>query len=322
MKKIYYIFCLTAILCGTSVSAQSSTDIPVVNDLRRIAEGFAQPAANSIAYQANGGWFSSAQSLGAWKFEVSLHANALIVPESRKTFKISNLSALNIQGGGNSAIIPTAFGSSSEVYFEGEVLGQEIPPFQAIEGVNQSIVAHPFAQVTVGLPFETEVAVRAVPQLKVNDVEVSTYGVGIKHNFSQYLRFNRPDDFQFAAFAAYSIFDVAYAFEPVDLAEFAQLNAIDVDANVWVAEALGSKRYGNFEIFGALGVASSNFSYMMQGSNFGLSTINEALEDLGDSEAQFKGDIGFNVYFDDFKVSTMATAGRFFNLNVGLHFRI
>jgi hypothetical protein len=188
--------------------------------------------------------------------------------------------------------------------------------------VDKSFVAHPFAQVTVGLPYETEFAVRAMPKLTVNDVQVSTYGAGIKHNFSQYFRFNEPDDFQFAAFAAYSIFDIEYAFEPVDLAEFAQLNAIDVDADVWTAELLGSKRYENFEIFGALGVASSNFSYMMQGSKFGLNTINEALEDLGDSEAQFKGDVGFNVYFNDFKFSTMATAGKFFNLNIGLHFRI
>ncbi|MDT0646161.1 DUF6588 family protein [Zunongwangia sp. F260] len=308
---------LAALLLGISASAQED----LVSDLKNMADDFARPAATSIAYQANGGWFSSAQTLGVWKFEVSLHANALIVPESRKSFTISNLGSLNIQGGGRSAIIPTAFGSSSDVYFEGEVAGQEFD-FQAIEGVDQSVVAHPFAQVTVGLPYETELAVRAMPKLTVNDVQVSQYGAGIKHNFSQYLRYNKPEDFQFSAFVAYSIFDVAYAFEPVDLADFAQLDAIDVDANVWTAELLGSKRYENFEIFGALGVASSDFSYMMQGSNFGLNVINEALEDLGDSEAQFKGDIGFNIYFNQFKVSTMATAGKFFNLNVGLHFRI
>ncbi|MDT0684771.1 DUF6588 family protein [Autumnicola psychrophila] len=318
MKKLKNnILCLTTLLLGLSSSAQED----LVNDLKDIANDFANPAATSIAYQANGGWFSSAQTLDPWKFEVSLHANALIVPESRKSFTTGNYNNLSIQGGARNAIVPTAFGSSSDVVFEGEVVGQDFS-FQAIEGVDKNFVAHPFAQVTVGLPYETEFAVRAMPKLTVNDVQVSQYGAGIKHNFSQYLRYNKPEDFQFSAFVAYSLFDVEYAFEPVDLAEFAQLNAIDVDADVWTAELLGSKRYENFEIFGALGVASSNFSYMMQGSNFGLSTINEALEDLGDSEAQFKGDIGFNVYFNDFKVSTMATAGKFFNLNIGLHFRI
>ncbi|MDT0642409.1 DUF6588 family protein [Zunongwangia sp. F363] len=320
MKNLRKYLCLFIFSIPVAGFSQSPDD--VVEDLLVIADGFAAPAANSVAYEANGGWFSSAQSLEPWKVEVSVHANALFVPSSRKSFTISNsdFQAINVQGSSN-ASIPTAFGGASDVAFEGSVLGNDFE-FDAIEGVDKSFVGHPFAQVTIGLPAETEFAIRAMPKITLNDVQVSTYGAGIKHNFSQYLRYNRPEDFQFSAFVAYSLFDVEYAFDPLNLDAFGEFNAIEVDADVWVAELLGSKRYENFEIFGALGVANSDFAYMMQGSGAALSEVNSRIQELGDSQAQFKGDIGFNVYLQDFKISTMATAGKFFNLNIGLHFRI
>ncbi|MDT0675742.1 DUF6588 family protein [Autumnicola musiva] len=324
MKIIYKSVFLLSFLFSFNCYSQDNQDL-IVADLLRIADGFADPAANSVAYQANGGWFSSAQSMDPWQFEVSVHGNAVFVPNSRKNYIIDNLEVLTIRGDESRAVVPTAFGSSSEVVFEGvyeSALGDFPFDFEAIEGIDKSLVGHPFAQITVGLPAETEFAVRLMPAITVGDVKVNTYGAGVKHNFSQYLRFNEPEDFQFSAFVAYSLFDIQYEFTPLDLQPLVELNAIEVDADVWVAELLGSKRYADFEIFGALGVASSNFAYMMEGSGAALSDINSALGSLGDSEAQFKGDIGFNIYLNRFKISTMATAGRFFNLNLGLHFRI
>ncbi|MGA8854572.1 MAG: DUF6588 family protein, partial [Christiangramia sp.] len=107
---------------------------------------------------------------------------------------------------------------------------------------------------------------------------------------------------------------------PISIDQVVQLNLIDVSADVWMAEALASKRYENFEIFGALGVAMSDFEYEFGGNGIALSRLNSELTRLNDKEAQFKGDIGFNLYFDRFKISTMATAGKFVNLNLGLHF--
>jgi hypothetical protein len=90
-----------------------------------------------------------------------------------------------------------------------------------------------------------------------------------------------------------------------------------------MASVLGSKKYGDdFEVFGALGATNSNFSYAMGGSGIALSPINNALRGLDQSQAQFKADLGFNIYFNRFKISTMATAGKFFHINAGLHFRI
>jgi len=156
--------------------------------------------------------------------------------------------------------------------------------------------------------------------LEVDGSKFSTYGAGLKYNFSQFFRFNDEEDLQLAAILAYDIFDVKYEFEQISVPNLVNLNLIDVSAGVWMAEVMASKRYEDFEIFGALGVAQSDFEYEFGGNGLGLGIVNSELATLNDKEAQFKGDIGFNLYFNSFKISTMATAGKFVNLNVGLHF--
>ena len=325
MKNLKQIFIAAAFLMSSGITAQENDLDLFIDDMLFLADGFASPASESAAYQATAGWFTSARALDKWKVDVSLHGNALFVPSSKKEFTINNndFNILNITGGGG-VVVPTAFGTDTDVVFDGELnyAGQniQISNFEAIDGIDKGALIYPFAQVSVGLPFNTEVGVRALPEMEVDGSKFSTYGVGLKHNLSQYLRFNDEEDLQIAAILSYNIFDVKYEFDPVSVPAIVQLNLIDVSANVWMAEAMASKRYENFEIFGALGVAQSDFEYEFGGSGIGLPLINDELVALNDKEAQFKGDIGFNLYFNQFKISTMATAGKFVNLNLGLHF--
>lgn len=320
-RSIFYLSSLL-FLVSSVVKAQDTERQLIIGDLLLLTDNFAQPASNGAAYQASAGWFSSATPVDEWKVRVSVHGNALFVPTSKKTFTVSNsqLQALNIQGAQN-ARVPTAFGTSSDVVFQGEYQGYPFE-FQAFEGINRDYVPHAFVQAAVGLPYGTEVTVRAMPEVTIDGVDASTYGIGVKHSLSQYFRYNRPDDFKLAVGLAYTKFKVAYDFTPVDI-QIATLDLIDVNADLWMLEAIGSRRYGDFEVFGALGATSSAFDYTMDGTgDAGLKEINTALKTLGDSEVQFKGDIGFNLYFGRFRVSTMATAGKFFNANLGLHFTI
>ncbi|GAA4317655.1 hypothetical protein GCM10023115_43240 [Pontixanthobacter gangjinensis] len=326
MKNLTKAILLVIVLFSISAKAQEESDLDrFVNDMLFLADGFASPASESAAYQATAGWFTSARALEKWKVDVSLHGNAIFVPTSKKEFTINNndFSILEITGN-DRAVVPTAFGKNTDVQFEGEVNynGQVIPisGFDAIDGIDKEALIYPFAQVSVGLPYGTEIGVRALPSMEINGSEFSTYGVGIKHNFNQYFRFDDEENLQVAAILSYNIFDVKYDFDPISIDQVVQLDLIDVSANVWMAEVLASKRYENFEIFGALGVAQSDFEYEFGGDGIALPLINTELTRLNDTEAQFKGDIGFNLYFERFKISTMATAGKFVNVNLGLHF--
>jgi len=306
-------------------NAQSDQDL-LVEDMLLIADNFGTPAAEAAAIQSSAGWFSSARDLGEWKVEISVHGNAVFIPGSKQTKLASNkdFNILNIQGSTN-ALLPTVFGGDTDVVFEGELIGQEFS-FDAIDGLNKEVVIHPFPQVTVGLPYGTEVALRFVPRVTINDVGVSTSGIGLKHNFAQYFKYSRPDDFQVAAVVTYSNINIDYEYTPIEISasgsKVLELNRIDVKADLWLLQGLVSKLYGDFEVFGAMGVTSSNFDYSMGGGGSLLPTLNDELGALGGNDVKFKADLGFNYYIGNFKISSAFTAGSFFNANLGLHYKI
>ncbi|QED38917.1 hypothetical protein FK178_14845 [Antarcticibacterium arcticum] len=315
---------------GQTAFAQDDQQTQLINDMLVIADKFAAPGAEGAAIQTSAGWFSSASTLDKWKFEVSLHGNGLFVPSGKKNALITNdrdIKLVNVKGS-NNALIPTVYGGDTNVMFELEFRNPlngnvETKEFEAIDGLDKGMLLHPYPQVTVGLPYGTEVAVRFLPPIMVNDIGFSTYGAGIKHNFSQYIerRFD-PEDFQFAAAATYSNFKVDYAFSQLSIPPFMELNRIDVNADLWLFQVLGSKLYDSFEVFGALGVTLSQFDYKMGGTGPALPLLNQELMNLHGNSTKFKGDIGFNYYFSNFKISSMFTASNFFNANIGLHYRI
>jgi hypothetical protein len=331
LKKIIFSSLVIFLLGIPAVQAQDNSDL-FIADMLTLADNFAKPASEGAAYQAGAGWYSSAGTLDRWDFRLSVHGNALFIPQDRKTFSLSNssLQLLEIEGA-QSAELPTAFGTQTTTFFTGEVTFENpvsgntetrAVRFKGFDGIDRDYVPHAFLQVAVGLPSGTEVTVRGMPEVTIDDVTASTFGLGLKHNFSQYFRNYSPEGFQLAAALTYSKFDVEYAFEPIEVEDLVMMNLIKVDAHLWMAEAIASKQWGAFELFGALGAASSSFDYVMGGDGPALVTVNTQLQELGDVEAYFKSDLGFNLHLGRFRLSAMGTAGKFFNANLGLHVRI
>lgn len=307
--------------------AQQEEDIDLfIEDMLTLAGNFSQPAAEGVGYQAGAGWFSSAANLEPWEFRVSVHGNALFVPSEKKEFAISNsrLRLLEIEGAQN-VNVPTAFGGYTGTYFTGEIntgVSSSTVRFKAFDGVDRDYIPHAFVQAAVGLPRGTELTVRAMPEVTIDGVTASTFGAGLKHNFSQYFSYNEPESFQLAAALAYSKLNVDYAFTAIEVEDVLMMNEISVDANLWMLEAIGSKRWGAFELFAAVGATSSDFEYIMGGGGLFLPLVNSEIKSLADNVTQFKGDVGFNIHVGKFRLSTMATLGEFFNANLGLHFKI
>ncbi len=327
MRKILSSTLILSLLFVTQfLKAQDDVSL-LIEDMLLIADNFAAPGAEGATLQSSAGWFSSASTIEKWQVEFSLHGNALFVPSSKLNKSVRASNSFNILRfrDNDSELLPTVYGGETDAIYEGTIqaLGQSIDlNFDALDGLDKKVVLHAFPQITIGLPYGTEIAVRYLPEIFINDVGISTYGVGLKHNFTQYYerRFN-PEDFQFALVANYSNFKANYKFLPIDI-QIANLNRIDVDGNMYNVQLIGSKLYENFEVMGGLGYTNAKFDYAFGGTGDFLGELNNQLEALGNNEAKFKGDIGFNYYFNNFKVSTMFTAGSLFNANLGLHYRI
>lgn len=323
---------MAVFFCTFSGNAQERYIRSFANDMLKIADHFASPAADGASYLSGAGWFSSGSTLDLWEIEFSAHANVLFVPGKRKTASVSSgeFSTFDVKDG-QRATIPTAFGGKTDVVFEGVFLGQSFE-FDAIDGVDKSVLAHPFLQASVGLPYETEFILRFSPQVTVDDVNISTYGVGLKHNINQYFPYSQSTDFQFAALVAYSRYDVDYRFMPV-VVDFnllgqrqlvVEMDEIQVGANLWLLEFISSKTFENsgWEVFAALGATNSSFGYAVDGGGLALGSINSSLDTLDHTEIGVKGDVGFNYKWSDFGVSSMLSIGSFFNYNLGIHYRL
>jgi len=304
-----------------TISAQSNPQADLISDLLKVADNYVAPGADASATQSSAGWFTSADTLGKWQIAVSLHGNALFIADSKKTKATfnSDYSVIRLQEG-TSATLPTIFGGDTEVMFEGEIFGQEFS-FDALPGLDKDILIHPYPQVTVGLPYQTEAAVRFLPQITIDDVGFSTYGIGLKHNISQYLLNPEKNNLKLAAVLTYSNFQADYAFGPADI-QIAELHSIDVNADLWFLQFLGSKRLGMFEVMGGLGMTISQFDYKLSGSGGGLRTLNDALAGHNWDESRIKGDLGLNYYCNDFTISSVLSIGSFINANIGIHYRI
>src|SRR5690606_13271630 len=266
-RTIQHSVILFLVLVTYNSNAQENDVDLFVEDMLKIADDFASPAAEGAAYQAGAGWVSSAEGLEVCEVHFSVPANVLFIPGSKKATNTNSndYSTFNIIGG-DQATTPSAFGGATDTSFEGEIdfMGNSLPfSFEAIDGINKSVLMHPFLQAGIGVPFGTEVTVRFLPQLEIDGVNFSTYGIGIKHNFNQYFRFSQPEDFQFAALLAYSKFDVNYEFEPVVVQGVVEFNEIEVDADLWLLQLITSKKFRNpsWSAFGAVGVTNSDFSY-------------------------------------------------------------
>lgn len=329
MKKILSGAAVAFMLLVPNWSSAQQNDINLfVADMLRIADDFASPAAEGATYLSGGGWFTSAKSLDLWEVDLSLHGNILFIPGNKRNATVSSTdyTTFDIRGA-NSATIPTAFGGKTDVYFEGalNVFGTPVGfEFQAIEGVDKQVVGNPFLQGALGLPLGSELIVRYSPRMTIDEVVYGTFGVGLKHNFNQYVSNSQPTDFQFAALVSYSNFDVDYQFPPVVVEVVAEMDRIEVDADLWLLQLISSKTFrdSNWEVLGAVGLTNSSFGYTLGGGGIALGQINAALETLNKNEVEFKGDLGASYRAGDFLVSSMLSVGKFYNLNLGLHYRL
>jgi len=303
----------------------------VLNDLVIVSGQYITPAADASIYQSTAAWYSSAKSLDLYEVDVSLHFNALPIGSKKKVFTVRDSEFINLNiRDASTAEVPTALGGDTEQFYDFMIDGENYE-MQAFEGVKESAVYHPYFQASVGLWKETDLTIRYSPKIKIDISDYTVFGVAVKHNVTQYFRNeNSADAFEFAVLASYSTFDSNLLFDALELspvdgndASLAVINGLTVNANALLFQAIGSRRWSDFEVQGSFGFTSSaiNYTILGDGSTF-IDLFNRTLVVLEETRSGVKGDLGANYYFGKVYVSSNVTFGKFMNLNVGVHYKI
>ena len=327
-------FCIALMSSFGLLSQITSPDVTnAVQDMLYISSEYVSSAASASVYQSSSSWYSSAESVGKFKLDVSVNFNILPIPNKQKSFVINNSELLTMEiRGAQSAEIPTALGGHTETFFDFEIEG-EAYEWQAFEGIKQDVVAHPYLQATVGLWKETDVTLRYSPKVTINTSSYDIFGAAIKHNITQYFRkdIEGSNPIELAVLASYSVFDLdlyfdEVAIEPIDpetgTEPLTSINSIIIDANSWLFQLIASKKVNKFEFTGSVSYTENDFSYKLGGQEGAfLDLFNQLLSLLDESKNEFKGDIGVNYYFNKFYISSMVTIGKFPNVNLALHYK-
>lgn len=192
---------------------------------------YLRPTALGLAAGMGGGWARTAKVHKTLGFSVSFSAMLVTIPDSELNFNSSKLSGMEADGytfhedgqdiTGTDFPLPTfASGEPAGVEFQKDLNPNGGTPVEipAMNGMDLPYSPNVSIQAAVGLPKNTELIVRFVPNLggavdkalgsdDVSFNELSLWGVGVKHDIKQWLPFiSKVPIIEVSALLAYSQF--------------------------------------------------------------------------------------------------------------------
>jgi len=300
MKKIILPL-MTLLLSGSFISGlNAQNDISNifkagVADLNTVAEGYLKPAGNSFSSGLGSNWYNTAAVHKVWGFDLTIGAGIVSAPQSDQSFSLTGLTNLQPTHGETSAPTFTGKGNGVELnLMQPQTLsnGQSNPLYPGkivsftTPGSVSQYVPTASIQFTLGVPFVNDVSVRFVPKVSMNGFEASLWGVGIKHNFKQWIPVIKDLPFDAAVVLAYSKFNMKYAFptssqitpdklvsggvttepDPNVGSNDYSTQSMKVSATAQTANLVFSKKFLFFTPYVGFGLTNTNFDMSMEGN--------------------------------------------------------
>ncbi len=171
-------------------------------DGAKYLQSYIAPYANAFGSGLSGGWYNTAKPHKLGGFDITLSTSVGIVPSSAGSFDVSKIGLTTLTGTG---MAPTIAGPKNDgPLMTYRANGVTLATFNAPQGTDWKYIPVPTAQVGVGLPLGTELKFRFIPKIKINDGDISLWGVGLLHSIMQYIPGNEITPFDVSVFAGYT----------------------------------------------------------------------------------------------------------------------
>ena len=305
-------------------------------DARVLAEGYTAPIGKTLTYALNSGWATSAKTHKKLGFGLTIGAAVPYVPDADLVFTPTGLTSLNVPSGS----LPTVFGEGGDqelnFAFTESVLGNEIDYAGKLSfpgGLKDELLfgtlPAPIIQASVGAVFDTDVLVRFVPTIDIEDSSFKLFGFGLKHNIMQYFGPLDKLPLNVSVLAAMSKASLEYDLSDSTFGGNSDNRNMTFEADTFTIQALASLDFPVVSVFGALGYNSGNSQFDVSGDYSidyelqGLPTISRVLKDPISIESDATGLMGLigarlNLVF--MKIYTNYTIQEYNTLNFGISF--
>ena len=191
---------------------------------------YTKPLATTIGTALNSGAYHTAYVSKLFGVSLSFKGMMVMIPSDQKTFNPSLPSGYSADKG-----TATIYGDKDGGSAYGGPNGYIVYP----GGIGEQSIPLLFPQASVSL-LGTEAMLRYLPELKIGETKVSLFGVGLKHNVSQY-----------------------FVLLPVDIAVQVLYNSFNVkdliDVSNIAVNAQVSKSFGPFTAYGGIQYESTKF---------------------------------------------------------------
>src|SRR5690606_30435148 len=129
-------------------------------------------------------------------------------------------------------------------------------------------VPTPMVQLGLGLPLNTDIKVRFIPNINFDDnVESGLIGLGLQHDLMQYLGPLEKLPLNVSVLAAFTNMKVTYNIEDEDATDNVAVNngKAEFKMNAWTVQALASLDFKIITLYGGLGYNSGKTTAKMKG---------------------------------------------------------
>jgi hypothetical protein len=275
-----------------------------IADTEKILALYLEPYANILGSDLNAGWYNTARPHELGGLDVTFSASWAKAPSSLLTYDAASLGLTGQIVPGSSTIAPTIAGDladrpslsyTQQVEFpDGSSQEIEYARYTLPNGTGIDFFPLPMAQLTVGLPFGTDVSARFIPMIQLGDYgEIGLWGVGGKHSVSQWIPGLKDLELlDISVQGGYSKVSSRAHVVVVPLTDFVEVDPnpgfddwddqfVVQNVSGWTLNLIASQTISVLTIYEGIGYASSFVEMALQG-HFPIHTvITEPGDDLG-----------------------------------------
>ena len=312
-------------------------------DANKYFNSYMQPFGEGEIYNLSRGWFSTAKAHHLLGFDISVNMQTAVIPGDKQnfTFDNSDYSTFKLSGSASSASLPTFMGGTTgqQIDVTATVNGQTgTTNFTAPNGIGNDFkknisflpvsVPLPVAQVGIGVFKHTDIKVRYFPKTNFNNVEIGVFGVGLQHEFSDYLPFIKKAPFlHLSALAAYNKIDATYlpnltaTSKPVASTD----SKINYSINSYTVQAIASVKLPIVELYTSVGYSGGKSNVDFKGnytasySNGSSATVSDPVS-LSYAANGLSNTWGVRLNLAFFKIYADYTFAKYNGLGAGVAF--
>lgn len=249
----------------------------------QLISSYLNPAMKSFMSTSSASWYFTADTHKQWGFDFSIISNNAIVPTSDQAFKFdetkfNNIAKISADNTTNVSELPTIAGSfraENRIFAEREVNGSTYKSqlITAPNGIGENfrIIPNATLQGSLGVGLGTDVILRFVPYISTNSFTFYEWGIGVKHNISQYIFAKKEKPMHISALIGYTDLQSEFFMdEGKSNSQWKGKNQSTIfETSAWTFQAIASTNFGKnmkfINFYGGIGYNIANSSINMKG---------------------------------------------------------